>query len=120
MLTQIENRYGIISYDTSLMDQMINEALAPYKDCFKLLKKESDMSVGGVSVRLNVQLKFGISIQEFSGSVLRSIGNRIEENLELPVRSVELVISGIYSKKTVKRNIVIEYNNRSEITDNRY
>lgn len=120
MLTQIENRHGIISYDTSLMEQIISEALAPYKDSFKLIRKEAEMSMDGVRVRLNLQLKFGISIKEFSGYVLRSIGQRIENNLELPVKSIKLVISGIYSKKLIKRNIVLEYDNNAEISDNRY
>ena len=119
MLTQIENKNGIISYDSSLVEQLINDALAPFKGDYKLIKKEYAMETEGVSLFLELQLKFGTSIATFSSYVLNNIGRRIEENFELPVKKVSMHISGIYSKKLMKRDIRFEYNNKSEITDNR-
>lgn len=115
MLTQIDNKNGIISYDDSLIEQIINEALKPFKGSYKMVRTSFGMKSNGMSVSLDLRLKFGTSINEFSSSVLSSIANRIENNLELPVYKISLFISGVYSKKVARRNILIEYDNKSEI-----
>ena len=119
MLTKIENTKGSISYDTSLVDQLITETLNQFKGNFKLLKKSSQMNKNGVFISITVNLKFGTSISNFTNQVFETISNRITENFELPIDTIQIVINGVYSKKLVKRNLVIEYNSKSEITSNR-
>ena len=119
MLTQIENKNGIISYDNALMEQIISDSLSPFKGQYKLREKTYEMTEEGVVVCVEVFLKFGTSISEFSNTVLEYIAGKVENNLELPVKSIKLIISGIYSKKIAKKDIVIEYNNKSEIISNR-
>lgn len=116
MLTQIENTKGIISFDTSLMDQLIMESLSSFKGEYKLIKKSSEMKSLGVFVSINVHLKFGTSIAKFTNEVFSSISSGITNNFELPLDTIQIVISGMYSKKVAKRNLVIEYNSKSEIT----
>ena len=118
MLTQIENNKGIISFDNAIIDQIISEALSKYRGCFRFVKKNFEMHEEGVNITISLLLKFGTSISEFSNHVLTHIANVIENSLELPVNSIKLNINGVYSKKLSKRDIEIEYNNRSEITNN--
>lgn len=118
MLTQIENKNGIISYDNALLDQAILESLADYKGRYKLLKKECVMKEDGLSISINVHLKFGTSINDFSNHVFTYISNLIENSFELTLSCITLNILGIYSKKLSKRNIKIEFNNKSEISYN--
>ena len=119
MLTKIENTKGIISYDTALIDQLILEALNEFKGDYKLLKKSSEMKENGVFINITVNLKFGTSISRFTNQLFSTISNKITENFELPIDTIQIVINGVYSKKLVKRNLVIEYNSKSEITSNR-
>lgn len=115
MLTQIDNNKGIISYDDSLIEQIITEALRPFRGSFKMVRTTFSMKPNGMYVSLEVKLKFGTSINEFSTNILSSIAIRVENNLELPVYKIRLLISGVYSKKVARRNILIEYDNKSEI-----
>lgn len=119
MLTKIENTKGIISYDTSLVDQLITEALSKFKGDYKLLKKSSEMNERGVFVSITVNLKFGTSISKFTNQIFSTISNKVTEYFELPIDRIQININGVYSKKLVKRNLVIEYNSESEITSNR-
>ncbi len=118
MLTQIENNNGIISYDNALIDQAIMESLSDYKGRFKLLKKECIMQEDGLAISINVHLKFGTSINDFSEHVFTYISNLIENSFELTLANIKLNILGVYSKKLSKRNITIEFNNQSEIKYN--
>ena len=115
MLTQIENSKGIISYDNSLMEQLIADALKPYHGCCKLIKKSWVMKPEGVEVELVCHLKFGTSISGFSHDVMRFIAEMIESHLELTLYKVRLSIPAIYSKKTVPRKLYFELNNKFEI-----
>lgn len=120
MLTQIENKNGIISYDNALIDQTILDALSDFKGRYKLLKKDCFMQEDGLVITINVNLKFGTSINDFSKHVFDYISNLIVNSFELPLSHIYLNILGIYSKKLSKRKIEIEYNDNSEITYNEY
>ncbi len=120
MLTQIENEKGIISYDNALINQMILDSLNEYKGKYKLIKKDFMMKEQGVEIVISLHLKFGISIQSFCEHCFSFIAQKIENSLELPLYNIKICILGIYSKKLSKRNIVIEYNNKSEISYNGY
>lgn len=117
MLTQIENSKGIISYDNSLMEQLIADALKPYHGQCKLIRKNWVMKPEGVEVELVCHLKFGTSISGFANHVIRFIAEMIENSLELTVYKVKLSIPSIYSKKTVPRKLYFELNNKFEITN---
>lgn len=115
MLTRIDNNKGIISYDDSLIEQIINESLSEYKNSYKMVRKSFGMESDGMYISLNLRLKIGISIKEFSNHVLSFIGSKVENNLELPVYKIRILISGMYSRRVARRNILIEYDNKSEI-----
>ncbi|MBR5926349.1 MAG: hypothetical protein IKZ78_03205 [Firmicutes bacterium] len=116
MLTQIENSKGIISYDNSLMEQLIADSLRPYHGSYKLIKKSWAMKPEGVEVELVCHLKFGTSISGFSYDVMHYLAEMIESHLELTVYRIALSIPAIYSKKTVQRKLNFELNNKFEIT----
>lgn len=118
MFTQIENNNGIISFDNALIEQAIIDSLASFKGHFKLLKKEYSMQEDGIIISINVLLKFGTSINDFSNHFINHLSNLIENSFELPLSHINLTILGIYSKKLLKRKIEIEYNPKSGITYN--
>ena len=117
MLTQIENSKGIISYDNSLMEQLITDALKPYHGSCKLIRKSWGMRPEGVEVELVCHLRFGTSISGFATDVMRFIAETIENHFELTVYKVKLSIPAIYSKKTVARKLYFELNNKFEISN---
>jgi len=115
MITSIENQLGIISYDTSLMDQILNEALSNQKGNYKLLKKDYFMEEEGLVVAIDVALKFGTSINNFSNEVITKIAERVDKNLDLTCKSIRLHINAVYSKKVARRDILIEYDGKSGV-----
>lgn len=119
MITSIENNMGIISFDNALLDQIVADALSGHRGDFKLLGKSCTMESEGVELVINIALRFGTSINLFSNSVLNYIANKIEDNLELPIKSIKLRIVAMYSKKSVGRDIEIEYNPKLGIQYNR-
>ena len=129
MLTRVNNEKGIISYDEALIDQIVQEALRPYKGQVwlahykgsssdltillgsyeSLAEKLVKMTERGVFVRLYLLIKIGTSISEASRSICFFVADAIRNQLQLPLDNVEIVVSGMVSKNAVKRDIRFDY-----------
>ena len=129
MLTRVTNEKGVISFDEAVIDQIVQEAMRPYKgsawlahykgassDWMILLgnyesmaEKQVQMTERGVFVRLYLLIKIGTSISEVSKSLCTFIANVITEQLQLKLDNVEVVVTGMVSKNAVKRDIRYDY-----------
>ena len=129
MLTRVSNEKGIISYDEALIDQIVQEALRPYKGSVWLARykgpssdwmillgnyesmaeKKVQMTDRGVFVRLYLLIKIGTSISEVSKSICSFIAQVSTGQLQLPLDNVEVVVTGMVSKNAVKRDIRYDY-----------
>ena len=129
MLTRINNEKGIISFDETLIDQTVQEALRPFRgsvwlanykgpssDWMILLgnyesmaEKRVSMSDKGVFVRLYLLIRIGTSISEVANSLCSFIADVITGQLQLPLDNVEVVVTGMVSKNAVKRDIRFDY-----------
>ena len=129
MLTRVTNEKGIISFDETLIDQTVQEALRPFRgqvwlaryrgsgsDWMILLGNYESMAEKkvrytdkGLYVRLYLLIKIGTSISEVARSLCYFIADMIENQLQLPLDNVEIVVTGMVSKNAVKRDIRFDY-----------
>ncbi len=129
MLTRVTNEKGVISFDEAVIDQIVQEAMRPYKgrawlahykgassDWMILLgnyesmaEKQVLMTERGIFVRLYLLIKIGTSISEVSKSLCRFIADVITYQLQLRLDNVEVVVTGMVSKNAVKRDIRYDY-----------
>ena len=130
MLYKEKNEYGIISLDEILIEQIINDALAPYKGSvylayyrgtvsdifirmgnFKAMEEKIvRLTEDGLYVKLFLMVKLGTPLRSTLEDIVQSVARRIKEELEIEVDNVVAVVTAMYSKQASKRNIVVKYN----------
>ena len=130
MLTRINNKQGLITYDKAVVEQIISEAFKPYKGSVwianykgpqndimlalgnydALAEKEIHLGEHGVSVKVYLIIKIGSSISGICSDCALKIGNDIKNVLQLPLDNVELIVSAVVAKKASKRDIRFDYN----------
>lgn len=122
MLYREENQLGTISLDKECIMAMAEYCaadlegkawLANYKGMISsLVPKNSDvleifMKGGKLHIRLYIVIRFGSSIKMTTEYLIDELRKNIEEKLEIPVKQVTVVVTGIVSKQIVKRNIEV-------------
>ncbi len=61
-----------------------------------------------IHIKLNVILKFGVSINNITNELIQQIKNNIHDVTGVTPKTVSICIKGIKSKKLAKRNIVVK------------
>ncbi|MCF0150367.1 MAG: Asp23/Gls24 family envelope stress response protein [Firmicutes bacterium] len=126
MLAREKNEFGYISLNNALLEQIIDHALKKHSDNARLAnyngngaepvwmligldnmaEKEVVVDENGVFIRLYLVIRFGQSISGICEDMIASIRNDIVDLLQLPVKNIEIVVTGVISKRIAKRNIV--------------
>lgn len=67
----------------------------------------------GLDIRIYVLIRFGTSIRKITGLIIDRITTQVKET-GIPVNSVSVVITGVFSKQIAKRNIEIKKETRGQ------
>jgi len=62
----------------------------------------------GFDIRIYVLIRFGSSINKTTELIIEQIKNEVERGTGVPVNSVSVVITGVFSKQIARRNIEIK------------
>ncbi|WP_324824003.1 Asp23/Gls24 family envelope stress response protein [Sinanaerobacter sp. ZZT-01] len=62
----------------------------------------------GFDIRIYVLIRFGSSINKTTELIIEQIKNEVEKGTGVPVNSVSVVITGVFSKQIARRNIEIK------------
>ncbi len=134
MLTQIENEYGVITLNELLVEQIVDDALLPFRGrvwCahyrgpasalvlrvsgIEALKhREIRQTEKGIYIKVYLIFRFGVPMRSTCSRILDYIGDQIENCLELSVDNIELQITGTLSRKVARRSISFDYNTRQK------
>lgn len=128
MLYKLETKEGRITLDRFVAAQIVEEQISPFYG--KVWIANSKGSMGGfinrlygrsdlddfeiamdergLSVRVYLIIRFGVSIRMVTERLISDIRNALEKYTELPVSEVSLVVTGMLSKHIAKRNIEIK------------
>ena len=129
MAIRVKTEYGVVSYGNPLFYKTIDDALAPfkgevflanYRGAFMdalveakqftwLAERHVSASSKGVFIKIFVMIKFGVSISKTTSAILNSIASELTSIYELPIDDIEIVVTGVISKKVAKRDIHIRY-----------
>jgi len=125
---KLETRDGIISVDKAVVGRVIADAVEQFHG--KVListhkgrvvsgfaakigmmddisSMEIIMGKNGLDIRFFILIRFGTSINRVTEELIRTIKANTEEILGLDVNSVAVVVTGMISKQTVRRNIEV-------------
>ncbi len=126
------NSDGVITYNKLIVEQLIAQALAPYKKKVYLARyrgPSSDLSVkignfdaleereirmtpNGVYIRLCVMIRMGQSISQLCRDIIDRLAGDIEEQLQLPVDNIVIQVTGVLAKKPVARHLYMDYKSK--------
>jgi uncharacterized alkaline shock family protein YloU len=129
MLVREKNDLGVITVNSITLDQLIAHALEPYKGSvwlanYKGPSSETLIKVGGYEaiaernfrmngdrlyVRLYLLISFGKSIRSICREIIDQLASDIEQCLQIPLHDIEIVVTGVVSKKIAPRHIVYSY-----------
>jgi len=68
---------------------------------------EINYDKGGLEIRFYILIRFGTSINRVTEHLIETIKKNTEEITGLEVKSVAVVVKGMVSKQTVRRNIEV-------------
>ena len=107
MLTNIKNDLGIITYNETLVNQILNRAIKPMEDRAKYIgDRQIRYSEDGLFVYAGLSIRLGYSMKDVAGSIISFVADSVENILGLPVEDIVIeVIEMTTSKTTVKRNV---------------
>lgn len=124
-----ENEYGKISVSESVITDIIISEMAKYngkiwitnnkgKSVSKLYRSVGGSPAGNIQIdtrrdgrleiKLNIVLKFGMSIKKTTEEIMENIRKQIKIATGENPAKLTLVITGVLSKKLARRNIEIE------------
>lgn len=128
LLYRLDTMDGMISIDKSVIGKIIAEAVAQFKGKV-LLSNHKGKAVSGFAAKIGVMddtsameinldnnsldirffilIRFGSSINHVTELLIEQIKKNTEEITGLEVNSIAVVVTGMISKQTVRRNIEI-------------
>lgn len=128
MLYKLETADGTISVDKAVIGKIIAEAVGQFKGKVFISNHrgkvisgfasrlgmddigfmEIDLGKGGgLEIRFFILIKFGTSINRVTEQLIATIKQNAEEITGLEVDSIAVVVTGMVSKHTVRRNIEV-------------
>jgi uncharacterized alkaline shock family protein YloU len=128
LLYRLETMDGIISIDKTVVGKIIAEAVAEFRG--KVLisnhkgkalsglaakigvtddvsSMEINLGKNGLDIRFYILIRFGTSINHVTEQLIETIKKNTEEITGLEVNSIAVVVTGMVSKQTVRRNIEV-------------
>jgi uncharacterized alkaline shock family protein YloU len=128
LLYRLETMDGIISIDKTVVGKIIAEAVGEFKG--KVLisnhkgkalsglaakigvtddvsSMEINLGKNGLDIRFYILIRFGTSINHVTERLIETIKKNTEEITGLDVNSIAVVVTGMVSKQTVRRNIEV-------------
>ncbi|MEL7655555.1 MAG: Asp23/Gls24 family envelope stress response protein [Bacillota bacterium] len=128
MLYKLEMKDGDISVDKAVVGRIIAEAIEQFKG--KVLisnhkgkavsgfaakigvvddysSMEINLGKNGLDIRFYILIRFGTSINRVTEELIKAIKKNTEEIIDLDVNSIAVVVTGMISKQTVRRNIEV-------------
>lgn len=128
LLYRLETECGTISVDKAVVGRIIADAVSQFKgkvlisnhkgkpvNAFALKIGMTDdissMEIGqgknGLDIRFFILIRFGTSINRVTEQLIETIKNITEQTIGLEVNSIAVVVTGMISKQTVRRNIEV-------------
>jgi len=128
LLYRLETTEGSISIDKTVVGKIIAEAVAqfngkvvisnhrgkvvsPFAAKIGMVDDTSFMEINpgknGLEIRFFILIRFGTSINRVTEQLIETIKKNTEEITGLEVNSVAVVVTGMISKQTVRRNIEV-------------
>lgn len=128
MLYRLDTMNGAISIDKSVVGKIIADAVGQFKGKV-LISNHKGKVVSGFAAKLGVMddinymeislendrldirffilIRFGTSINKVTDQLIGTIKKNTEEITGLEVNSIAVVVTGMVSKHTARRNIVV-------------
>lgn len=127
MLYKLETKDGVISVEKAVIGKIIAEAVEQFKGKVLISNHKgkvagfaakigvtddlSSMEIllgeNGLEIRFFILIRFGTSINRVTDELIKTIKKNIEEMVSLEVNSIAVVVTGMISKQTVRRNIEV-------------
>ncbi len=127
MLYKLETEDGSISIDKSVVGRIIINAVEQFKGKVVISNHKGkvsgfvakigvtddisfmDITVGknGLNIRFYILIRFGTSIHHVTEQLIADIKKNAEEIMGMEVNSIAVVVAGMVSKQTVRRNIEV-------------
>ena len=128
MLYRLETKDGDISIDKAVVGKIIAEAAEQFQGKVLISNHKGRMVSGfaakigvmddissmeinlgnnGLDIRFYILIRFGTSINRVTEELIRTIKKNTEYMTGLEVNSIAVVVTGMISKQTVRRNIEI-------------
>ncbi|HYH03115.1 MAG TPA: Asp23/Gls24 family envelope stress response protein [Bacillota bacterium] len=128
MLYRLETMDGAISIDKVVIGKIIAEAVGQFKGKVFISNHKGkvvsgfaakigvmddmsymEISLGknGLDIRFFILIRFGTSINKVTEQLIETIKTNTEKITGLEVNSIAVVVTGMVSKQTVRRNIEV-------------
>lgn len=127
LLYKLETKDGSISVEKSVIGRIVAEAVDRFKGKVLISNHKGKVSgfaakIGvtddlgsmeillgknGLDIRFFILIRFGTSINRVTEELIGTIKKNIEHMIGLEVNSIAVVVAGMVSKQTVRRNIEI-------------
>lgn len=128
MLYRLETPDGTISIDKEVIGRIIAEAVGEFNGRVLISthkgkpvsgfaakigmmddvgSMEINLGADGLDIRFFILIRFGTSINRVTEQLIETIKKNTEEITGLEVNNIAVVVTGMISKQTVKRNIVV-------------
>lgn len=128
MLYRLETMSGAISIDKAVIGKIIAESVGQFKGKVLISNHKGKVVSGfaaklgvmddisymeiilgknGLDIRFYILIRFGTSINKVTEQLIRTIKENTEEITGLEVNSIAVVVTGMVSKQTVRRNIEV-------------
>lgn len=128
MLYRLETKDGMISIDKPVVGKIIADAvgqfngkvlisnhkgkpLSGFAAKIGMMDDISSMEIvsgkNGLDLRFFILIRFGTSINRVTEQLIETIKNNTEKTTGLEVNSIAVVVTGMISKQTVRRNIEV-------------
>jgi uncharacterized alkaline shock family protein YloU len=128
LLYRLETMDGTISIEKTVIGRIIAEAIGEFKGRVLISTHKGkpvsglaakigmmddvgsmDINLGknGLDIRFFILIRFGTSINHVTEQLIETIKKNTEEITGLDVNSIAVVVTGMISKQTVRRNIEV-------------
>lgn len=128
LLYRLETMSGAISVDKAVIGKIIADAVGQFKGKVLISNYKGkvvsgfaaklgvmddvsymEISLGknGLDIRFYILIRFGTSINKVTEQLIRTIKKNTEEITGLEVNSIAVVVTGMVSKQTARRNIEV-------------
>jgi uncharacterized alkaline shock family protein YloU len=132
MLSRIDNQYGKITIDSTLLQQIISNAFEPWSgrvwianykgsqsdaavmlgSFSSLAEVRTEKNAAGIKITIYVMVKFGESISAICSNITQNIADDAKALLGLDVDDVEIIVTAVLAKRASPREIIYSYRHR--------